>query len=453
MEKASAWAKYYGARLLLPWEEAAVVKTFYVLANEIRMTLSRRSYVLVSFGIPLIAILLYAGIRTLAGGELTANLPSPSASAELAVEGYVDQAGLIQTIPAEIPSGNLEPFSSEEQAKRALQAGEISAYYLIPADYLDSGELVYVRGGNATLAMEGRDWVMRKTLLFNLTGGDARLTARVWNPGNVQATDLSAVQANPNSIAQGCPAPGYGCESNLLLRYLPLVVMLILFMSILMTASQLLHGLSTEKETRVMEVMIVSASPLQIMAGKILGLGILGLMQIGVWLGSAYLLVVTGDQTFNLPAGFTFPPQILLWGMAFFLLGYALYASLMAGAGALVPDLKSYSSVSMLVSLPVFAGYMVTLFNGDNPNGLLATVLSIFPLTSPVVMVWRITQLGVPDWQPALAAGLLGITAVFTLRAVARMFRAQELVSGEAFHIGRFLRLLVRPEADYQTPR
>ena len=429
-----------------------MVKTFYVLANEIRMTLSRLSYVLVSFGIPLIAILLYLGIRTLAGGETAGSGLPASTPAELSAEGYVDRAGLIRTLPADVPAGILEPFSSEEQAKRALQTGEISAYYLIPADYLDNGELLYVRGGNSTLNMEGQDWIMRKTLTHNLAGGDARLAARVWNPANVQATDLSAAGASTSGIAEGCPAPGYGCQSNLLLRYLPLGVMLILFMSILMTASQLLHGLSTEKETRVMEVMIVSASPLQIMAGKILGLGILGLMQIGVWLGSAYLLVVTGDQTFTLPAGFTFPAQVVLWGMLFFLLGYAVYASLMAGAGALAPDLKSYSSVSMLVSLPVFAGYMVTLFNGDNPNGLLATALSIFPLTSPVVMMWRITQLGVPEWQPALAAGLLGITAVFTLRAVARMFRAQELVSGEPFHMGRFLRLLIRSDTEYRPP-
>jgi ABC-2 type transport system permease protein len=429
-----------------------MTKTFYILANEIRMTLSRLSYVFVSFGIPLIAILLYLGIRTLAGSELTENvLPSP-APAALSVEGYVDQAGLIRTIPADVPAGILVPFASEEQAKKALQSGEISAYYLVRADYLESGDLIYVRGGNTTLSLGGQDWIMRKTLSFNLAGGDAALAARVWNPANLQVSDLSAAEAQAGGIAQGCPVPGFGCESNLLLRYLPLAVMLILFMSILMTASQLLHGLSTEKETRVMEVMIVSASPLQIMAGKILGLGILGLMQIGVWLGSAYLLVVTGDQVFNLPAGFTFPVDVVAWGMAFFLLGYAMYAGLMAGAGALVPDLKSYSSVSILVSLPVFAGYLVTLFNSDNPNGLLATALSIFPLTSPVVMMWRITQLGVPGWQPALAAILLGITALYTLRAVARMFRAQELVSGEPFQMGRYLRLLIRPDSEYRPP-
>jgi ABC-2 type transport system permease protein len=452
MEKEFDWAKFFAAGRRCHPRRAAMAKTFYVLANEIRMTLSRLSYVFVSFGIPLIAILLSLGIRTLAGSGLAENvLPSP-APAALSVEGYIDQAGLIRTIPEDVPAGILVPFPSEDQARQALQSGEISAYYLIPANYLESGDLIYVRGGNTTLNLGGQDWIMRKTLIFNLAGGDTAVAARVWNPANVQVTDLTAAETQAVGFAQGCPAPGYGCESNLLLRYLPLVVMLILFMSILMTASQLLHGLSTEKETRVMEVMIVSASPLQIMAGKILGLGILGLMQIGVWLGSAYLLLVTGGQTFNLPSGFTLPLEVVLWGIAFFLLGYAVYASLMAGAGALVPDLKSYSSVSMLVSLPVFAGYMVTLLNGDNPNGLLATVLSIFPLTSPVVMMWRITQLGVPGWQPALAAALLGITALYTLRAVARMFRAQELVSGEPFQMGRFLRLLIRPDREYRRP-
>ena len=179
-----------------------MAKTFYVLANEIRMTLSRLSYVFVSFGIPLIAVLLYLGIQTLAGGELAGNVLPPPVPAELSMEGYVDQAGLIRILPADVPAGILEPFSSENQARQALQAGEISAYYLIPADYLDSGDLIYVLGSNTTLNLGGQDWIMRKTLILNLAGGDAALAARLWNPANVQVTDLSAA-AQAGGIAQG----------------------------------------------------------------------------------------------------------------------------------------------------------------------------------------------------------------------------------------------------------
>jgi ABC-2 type transport system permease protein len=81
--------------------------------------------------------------------------------------------------------------------------------------------------------------------------------------------------------------------------------------------------------------------------------------------------------------------------------------------------------------------------SGEAPHGALPTLLSLFPLTAPIVMIMRLTIGGVPLWQPLLAVGLMVFTAVFVVRSVARMFRAQALLSGQPFSARRFARALL----------
>jgi len=81
--------------------------------------------------------------------------------------------------------------------------------------------------------------------------------------------------------------------------------------------------------------------------------------------------------------------------------------------------------------------------SGEAPHAALPTALSLFPLTAPVVMIMRLTIGGVPFWQPLLAAGLMALTAVFVVRSVANMFRAQTLLSGQPFSARRFYKALL----------
>jgi ABC-2 type transport system permease protein len=123
----------------------------------------------------------------------------------------------------------------------------------------------------------------------------------------------------------------------------------------------------------------------------------------------------------------------LVWAVVFFLLGYSVYASLMAGLGALVPNLREASQATILVIFPLIIPIFLLSLLIDQPNGMLAIILSIFPLTSPVAMMTRLSSGPVPFWQPALAALLLALTAIFVVRSVARMFRAQTILSGQPF--------------------
>jgi ABC-2 type transport system permease protein len=147
----------------------------------------------------------------------------------------------------------------------------------------------------------------------------------------------------------------------------------------------------------------------------------------------------TNGTALNLPPGFQLPTSILVWGGLFFILGYAVYASLMAGVGALVPNLREASQATTVMVIPLVIPlvFMSTLINES--NGGLAVGLSMFPLTSPVAMMTRLAAGAVPVWQILLSAVILAVTALLVLRAVAGMFRAQTLLTGQSFSMRNFM--------------
>ena len=382
-------------------------KIFLVLSHELLTTIRRPSFLLVAFGIPLLAIVVLLGVTILRGDSSGASvLPDDKAGAtEFEVQGYVDERGLISVIPPDIPPGYLISYPDEQQALAAMEAGEITAYYVVPKDYVETGDLVIVNPDPSPFPKHQQDWVMRWTLLVNVLGGDAELAQRVMNPVNLQVTDLAPAPQYRASSDQECSKPGMTCESNLLIRYLPMIMLVLFYIFITTGSSLLLRSISGEKENRVMEILMLSLSPLQVLAGKIIGLGIAGLLQMAAWVGTVYVSLRMGGQTLNLPPGFQIPPSLLIWGLVFFLLGYALYASLMAGAGALVPTLKETTQATWVVMMPIMIGYLAGLFLVEEPHGVIATALSLFPLTSPILMIMRLTIGGVATAARGRPAG------------------------------------------------
>jgi ABC-2 type transport system permease protein len=218
--------------------------------------------------------------------------------------------------------------------------------------------------------------------------------------------------------------------------------MAIIYISIVTGGSYLLRLVSSEKDSRVMEILLLSASPNQLLNGKVIGYCILGFLQVLTWLGAVFMVFKIGGATLNLPPGFSLPISLLVWGLVFFVLGYAVYATIMAGAGALTPKLSQYTSVYFIVSSPLLVSYFFSIMLAMKPHSPLAVGLSIFPLSAPIMMVTRLTVGGVPTWQPVVAAGLIILTAILIIRAVARMFRAQILLSGQPFSIQRYMKAL-----------
>ena len=405
--------------------------TWLVLRHEVISTVTRRSFQLTAFGLPLISVLLFAAISLLnrsAPGAVSGILNSTQPSLTIP-EGFVDQSGLIETIPDYVSEDDLRAYQDEAAAKSALLSGEISAYYLIPEDYLARGQVVYVSGDfNPMDAFRGGS-LIDQVLQVNLLEGDTHLANIVANPFALQVMIL-----NPTNRLN---------QDSSLAFFVPYSVMLLYYMLILMSAGFLVSSLNKERENRVLEIMLVTITPRQLLGGKFIGLGLMGLLVNILWVGSAYGLMVLSGSTFQLPAEFQLAPYILIWGVVYFLLGYAVYASLLGAVGAMLPNLRETSQATMVVILPMMIPLMFISVLITRPNGLLAVGLSLFPLTAPVTMMLRLAVITVPAWQLLLSVVILLLTAIFILRAVASMFRAQTMLSGQPLSLRNIYRMIL----------
>jgi ABC-2 type transport system permease protein len=411
-------------------------KTLLVLRNEITTAFTRKSFLFTAFGLPVIAALIFLGVSLLKGNASGAPDTSGGSSGspdkpELQVEGYIDQSGLITAITSDVPEGILIAYPDQASARQALKAGEIAAYYIIPADYIEKGDLIYINPDYNLASSQGQSWVMRRTIFENLLGNDPERIDRARHAMDVQVNALAPSKVQHDSDGSATFLVPYG-------------TMMIFYFVILMSSTLMLNSVSEEKKNRTMETLLVSISPRQILTGKIFGLGTVGLLQAAIWAGTGYTLLRVGGETFSLPPDFELPISILAWGIVFFLLGYGVYASLMAGMGALVPNLKEASQATILVIWPMLVPMFLFVSLIERTHGVLATGLSLFPLTAPIAMMTRLAVGGVPLWQPLLAAGLLLATVFLIVRAVSRMFHAQILLSGQPFSARRFFAALLR---------
>lgn len=406
-------------------------KTMTVLKNEVITLLSRPSFWLTTFGIPIFAWLIFGVVGRINQNNSTVSLISGifGGPAETRPDGYVDLAGVIKNIPPAVPAGKLLSFADESAARLAMEQSGIAAFYIIPQDYLKSGELYFIRPDfNPLASASGQSALFQWVLQVNLLGGDVALASLMNGPLKVQ--EVALVPSSQPNLDQ----------TNPMSFLLPYGVTLLFYFLIMGSSSLLLSNVSKEKENRVMESLLTSLNPTQLLTGKIIGLGLVGLLQTVLWLGTGYGLVNLSGSVFSLPFPIHIPGSMVLWGVIFFILGYAVYASLMAGLGALAPNLREASQVTIVIMIPLIVPlfFSSSVFVTD-PNGPIATTLSIFPLSAPVAMMARLASGGVPNWQLLLTGFLLAVTAVLIVRAVAGMFRAQSLLSGQPIKVKNYL--------------
>ncbi len=383
------------------------------------VTLVRRpSFLILVLGLPLAAMALVAILNISAPKEediVALLLPTAPGQAQ----GYVDEAGVVLSIP-EALAESFRPYATLEDARRAAHAGEISEFYVVPADYLESGKVLsYARDFNP-LRAEGQATAFRYVLLANLAGSE-ELSALLWEPFRLQEVSVAGEET-----AATTEAVSY---------WLPYGLLMLLFMSLSFASGWLLQSLSNEKDTRMLEVILSSVAPVEMLAGKTIGLGAAGLLQLAVWLTTVGLSLTVGGRGLNIPADFTLSPVTLLWALLFFVLGYLVYASLVAGLGALAPSLRDASQATIVIYAPLFIPLWFINSIVNQPNGIPAVIMSLVPFTAPVTMVARLVRVTPPAWQMALSVVLLLGTAYGAIRVAARLFRAQTLLSGQSVSV------------------
>lgn len=215
----------------------------------------------------------------------------------------------------------------------------------------------------------------------------------------------------------------------------------LMFMAIVLYGTWVAQGVVEEKSSRIMEIMVNAATPRDLLAGKVIGIGMAGLTQLLPMLlvgGTIFALQnrisgALGGPT-DLISGLDFgavSATAIGWFLVYFLLGFTLYAALYAGLGSLVSRQEEVNQAIAPMMTIVFIGYFAAIFSANTPDTLIARVLSLFPLTSPFVMMSRVINGNVTTWEIATSIGLLAISLIGAMLLAARLYRVGVLMYGQ----------------------
>jgi ABC-2 type transport system permease protein len=222
------------------------------------------------------------------------------------------------------------------------------------------------------------------------------------------------------------------------------VLFFLMYMVILLYGMNVARSIIEEKTSRVFEVLLATIRPEEMMAGKVIGVGSVGLTQVAVWLATAVLLTSTsilsaiGSGTVHVSLN---AMQIIFF-VVYFLLGYLLYSSVAAALGAMVNSEQELQQLNMFLVMPL-AGCMFALAPViTNPSGPVARIISLIPFCSPLIMYLRISLAMPPAWEIALSIVLMIATICAILWVASRIYRVGILMYGKKPNLPEILRWL-----------
>ncbi|HLF26287.1 MAG TPA: ABC transporter permease [Anaerolineae bacterium] len=403
--------------------------TLLVIKYEARNTLNKRSFWLMTFLLPALIIALSFGSQALAQNVLEDSIESFVPTGDEPPIGYVDMAGLIAQLPPQFPPQLIRKFPDEAAAQAALQAGTLKQYYVLPADYLETGHVVLVDSQFTPFTTFTGVSLFEYIINLNLAG-DAEVARALADP-------ITAVNS------RGLAPDAQGGDSALQF-FVPFGVMFVFFFVLTMSSGFMLQSVAKEKENRTVEVLLLSVRPRELMLGKVVGLGLVALLQMAVWLGVGYLALSRGAPLLNAESSFQLPPNLIAWAVPYFLLGYLLYASALGALGALAPNTREGTQFTFILMLPLMVPLWLSNALIQAPNGALALFLSLFPLTAPTSMLTRMVSGDVPTEQLLLGLFGLAVTTYLFVLLAARFFRADTLLATGSLNWRRVLQEIRR---------
>ena len=273
-----------------------------------------------------------------------------------------------------------------------------------------------------------------------------RLQRRGVDPAIVREASMRRVELQTSKVSQG-RLTGESGAASFLLAY---AMAFILYLALLIYGIQVMTSVLEEKSNRIMEVLASSLTPFQLMAGKVVGVGAVGLLQLGIWVGTAMLLsanAVAIAGFFNMPpesaAQMPLPAislDLLIVFLLFFTVGFFLFAAAYAAVGAMCNTMQEAQQYSTAVTLLVAVAFFSIFSLLNDPNGSLARVFSLIPFFAPIVMPVRYSLTSIPLYEVALsfAMTVLGLFGVAWIAG--RIYRVGILMYGkkpslkEVFH-------------------
>ena len=399
-------------------------KTQLIFQHEFLHMIKRKGFIILTLIVPVLALIGIGVFQLVSPGE-------PSV-VETTTIGYVDEAGGFDQYTTQ---GYIEllRFSTQDTATAALINGDVYEYFVIPSDYLSTGAI-----NRYTLERQLETPPVISTAIKNFL--TSNILADKVPPETIYRIEAPLDLVTTRLTETGEVATEQGGYGNVII---PAIFGLLLALSLQAASLYMVEGLGDEKESRLIEVLLSSVSPRQLLTGKVLGLGAAGLVQVVVWLASLPLLLNLASSTIG---GFfgtiQLPANFLVLGIVYFVLGYLLFAALSAGVGAISSSAREGQPVAMIYALLVFVPLWFASLLFIFPDSPIWTVLTIFPITAPIEVMLRLGVAGIAAWELVTSLAVMVLAIIGALALSVKAFRVYLLMYGKRPAWGEIIRNL-----------
>jgi ABC-2 type transport system permease protein len=336
--------------------------------------------------------------------------------------GEMTEESILKLELVTLEVGN-DPEAARERAKEDIQNSEFDGLLVLPATLPDEGQAEYVSPNVSTFQMLS---VLERTV-NNVMVAD-RLTTAGLDPEAVgeltRRVDLKTMKLG----AKGQETHDQG--QGFMISY---VFMMIIYMTVLMYGMYVMRGVLEEKSSHIVEVIISTVKPFELMLGKILGIGAVGLTQFLLWSLMMVAISAPGAASALGMGGLELPavPAIqLIFFVVYFVLGFLLYGTLYAGIGAAFDTEQEAQNFQGVITMFLVVPMVLMMYILNQPDAPLSVALSLFPFFTPMLMFLRMTLTPVPAIQLAASVAIMSATIVVAAWLVGKIYRVGILMHG-----------------------
>lgn len=372
-----------------------------------KQRLTSGSFLLLTFAIPLLMVAVVAvPVLILDGGG--------EAAPQIGILNRAE-AGLFQLAQAEGIAVQLYP--DEQAAQQAFQAEEIQGYLVVPEGYLQGeAPTFYAAEAPDEDTEQALRQMMRQALLPE---APSWLLERLEEPAAI----VYRSAASGETVNAGL---------GLVIRFgTPAALAIFLALAVLFTSSQLGAAIVEEKEQHSLEIVVTSLRISELVGGKVLGMTLLSLTQLGIWTLGGVIAIAVAVAAGNTLPDISLPWQPFLWALLLGVPAYLLFTLLASALGIIAGDKQQAQQLAGFLGFFGIAPLWLAGALLANPNSVLAVGLTLFPLTAPMFALMRMVLVSVPLWQLVTSLAILVVSLGAALWLTARLFRAVMLLYGQ----------------------
>lgn len=420
-------------------------KVFLIIQREYLSRVKKKSFLILTFLVPS----LFIGMMTLVV-YLTASKDNEAKNFKV-----IDQSGIFKNQFNNTSNINFSYLNEDyEQAKKAIRKEKEDFLLFIPSDYVETGKVEVISEKKPSISVVDDIETQMESILRNKKLIAAGIDTAVLNSSNAKVS-INAKQLTDEGEKDASLGATY---------IVGFLAAFMIYLALFIYGAQVMRGVIEEKTSRIIEVIVSSVKPFQLMLGKILGIGAVGLTQFLLWIilstglstvASSYINnddkpkteqgikkdanqpdmkeISSGNkvQQFLKAADTINFPLIIGTFFFYFLGGYLLYSALFAAVGSAVDNETETQQFMLPITLPLIFTFIIGMnVIVNNPDSTLSFWMSMIPFTSPIAMMIRI-PFGVPVWEIVLSMALLVVGFVFTTWVASRIYRVGILMYGK----------------------